>query len=630
MRKVSLDLIKKINNYVLIQKVSNDAVLILINHEIKVYPHDIQEHIKKYIKYLLWLDDNQKDTKNAWDKYINRVEWLEEQNSKDSLPSQSNKSRMQRIVQDFEEQEKLLKQKRENNKRLESISKELWKDQISDQEDIQMAFEEVILSNGETFIATLIEESLVLDEGTNEELNQTIIFDDELNTILTEDKIEDTKLEDIIQIAENENAVQDNASLDEMLLNNLMKESEELIEDQLEDLSKVETQSTDILTLDLLDELEKNDQETSTFGKTFRALPIIDLEEEEEEEEFKQFSSNKSVDEILNEINLRLDNNNSELFRLNEDDVKDEDISTSDYFMFEDVISKDSTIEPEISYNQDLIDGNTIMIEEENQEESNEDFIIVDDYTSKTNLEELRSFEEEFSDIIIDKSQLVEDGFDSSLKTPEPLANNIEKILYNSNEKSFDNQNTTNDKVEFSLQAETESLTEKEIKKASIESEDYAEIELEQNALDTIISDSSSQILVDKEETYLTIRKYDDLPLEEFILNAEEKTLFETTSEDEETVDQSMFEDSTLQTFAENQNSTLGALEFLNQLEDKYSTLLEVDSEDINNTLQDSQEFKTKSTNTMEALDFLNKMDNKYSEILDDDEDLTEFLEEIE
>ncbi|PPE06315.1 hypothetical protein [Mesoplasma corruscae] len=630
MRKVSLDLIKKINNYVLIQKVSNDAVLILINHEIKLYPHDIQEHIKKYIKYLLWLDDNQKDTKNAWDKYINRVEWLEEQNSKDSLPSQSNKSRMQRIVQDFEEQEKLLKQKRENNKRLESISKELWKDHISDQEDIQMAFEEVILSNGETFIATLIEESLVLDEGTNEDLNQTIIFDDELNTILTEDKLEDTKLEDIIQIAENENAVQDNASLDEMLLNNLMKESEELIEDQLEDLSKVETQSTDILTLDLLHELEKNDQKTSTFGKTFRALPIIDLEDEEQEEEFKQFSSNKSVDEILNEINLRLDNNNSELFRLNEDDVKDEDISTSDYFMFEDVISKDSSIEPEISYNQDLIDGNTIMIEEENQEESNEDFIIVDDYTSKTNLEELRSFEEEFSDIIIDKSQLVEEGFDSSLKTPEALANNNENILYNSNEKSLDNQNTTNDKVEFSLQAKTESLTENEIKKASIESQDYAEFELEQNALDTIISDSSSQILVDKEETYLTIRKYDDLPLEEFILNAEEKTLFETTSEDEETVDQSMFEDSTLQTFAENQNSTLGALEFLNQLEDKYSTLLEVDSEDINNTLQDSQEFKTKSTNTMEALDFLDKMNNKYSEILDEEEDLTEFLEEIE
>lgn len=577
MRKVSEELIKKINNYVLVQKVSIEAVFVLINSDIKIYPHEVQQHLKKYVKYLIWLDDNSKDTKNSWEKYVNRVEWLGNKESSENNKVET-ENRMHQIVKDLEEQEAIMKKKRENSKRLESISKEMWKDHIDERSDVQLAFEEVLLSNGETIMATLIEEQLENISSTEEELQHTLFIDDGLNTILTEDLEEETYLENTI------NEVQE--TLQEVFtLDNILNEKGDLT---LNDFSSLENdknlKSEEILTADLINKLENEDLEQelslgSEFGKTFQALPKI--HDEDNESSISEEEWNYSSEKNLNELNDKLENIDTDIFKLSEEDIKTDAIVTSDYFMFEDLNTKKNEIEKfvddEVIAQEATLDGNTIMIEVESTEKSNEideELIEFNDDTFMTSNLESTIEEESIS--------YVQEAKTSSSKT--------------------DIENTIMEKESL---VQTSSL-------------------VKQNDDKSISKEVESLIDDFNDESYLTIKRFEEENVfNDFVLDDEEKTLFEITQEDESTIDQSMFEDSTLQTFAEDQNSTVGALDFLSNLEEKYATLLEVDSELTNNGHYETDEIETKATNTLEALDFLIKMDSKYSDILNDDNDET-------
>ncbi|ATZ20879.1 hypothetical protein [Mesoplasma coleopterae] len=311
MRNVSIDLINKINNYILKQKFSADATLAILNKELLNYDKATQEHIKKYTLYLIWLDDNKKDLSQAWEKYVARVEVLEAKNNVKMV----NEKQTEKLIKDLQDPFSKINQNKQKRSRLNSLSNNLWKRQAEEEKPKQIAFEEVVSKEGEILITNIYAETV-----DNDLTNETLEDITEDNTTPTYDEEQSQDASELIE------------SINKTISENFDK-SEELDFDE----DSIDLTST-------FEELKTN-ATINTNEKTISEIISSTLQADKKEILFEEYSDNQT-DPVSENID------NDDLIFENYDQLPEDEKTVA---LFDDEINDYSTIDilGEIEYAED-------------------------------------------------------------------------------------------------------------------------------------------------------------------------------------------------------------------------------------------------------------------------------------
>ncbi|ASZ09117.1 hypothetical protein CK556_01945 [Mesoplasma chauliocola] len=729
MRNVSLDLINKINNYILIQKFSADATLAILNKDISVYEQQIREHIKKYTLYLIWLDDNKKDLNQAWEKYVARVEVLDAKNNVKVVNEQKTKA----LIQDLNDPYSLINKQKQKQKRLSTLSEKLWKQQNDKPEQKQIAFEEVVLNDGEVLITNIVSETIdneltseTIEDLTAEDTVQTALevyeqeatdlidsvnktitdnfnkiddlaFDDEiidLTSTFEELKTSETQtnsertIEEIISTTfqqEKANIIQNDLNLYEELEESIHEqiENEDLIFENYDDLANdektigiFEEENDNYSTMDIIEEIEDieeliliDETNITTHDDTF--VNSLDLDETKNdsiqtadydelqgdalsfEEPNKEIRFNSEEDKVhfLHEkdyikegIGNKFDIDRTQLFKTEINELVDEPtgIRTEDYAELEEdsinifdeanITTHDDTFVNSLDLDEtkndsiqtadyDELQGDALSFEEPNKEirfNSEEDkvhFLHEKDYIkegigNKFDIDRTQLFKTEINELVDEPTGIrTEDYAELEELTNDSLFGEETDLFdsFDANDESF--EESSNEYDEIQEESINKTILETPIKIINNESNDKILFGHIDEEFDSEIQKELTQI----NETISNLESYTQKHNEEeLIFNEEERTLFEFEAEEFE-IDETMFENVTLSSgLDEEQASTIDALKFLNEVEDKYNNLLVEDlSQEI---LEDAKE-----DSTIDALNFLNGVEDKYNNLLSSD-----------
>ncbi|ATZ18037.1 hypothetical protein [Mesoplasma melaleucae] len=518
MRNVSLDLINKINNYILVQKFSADATLAILKREILDYHKQIQEHIRKYAMYLIWLDDNKKDSAQAWEKYLARIEILEAKNNVKVVNEQKTK----KLIQDLQDPYSLINKNKQKQKRLNSLSENVWKQEEEKMKPKQLSFEEVVSNDGEVLITNMKVETI-----DNDLLNETL-------EELTEDDTNETY-----------NLTDENIAY-------LVESVNKTISDNFDKVDEIEFVEEEIVVLD--DTL--NGKHYDTF------LNTADMDATNND-----FIQTADYNELYGEP-LSFEEPNKEI-RFNSEEDKVHFLHGKHYIKEAEENEEDvHTVEKyQSAPESDFAEEDQIRTEdyEEFNELTTNSFLETNDVTLDsfketdfTQSEPLKTAQEDFSTY----EDLEEESISS--EPAKTISNNVNNtILFGDIHEEFDQ-----------------------------------EIEKELTQIEETISNIESYTQKEKKQ------------LDDLIFNEEERTLFQFEPEDLD-VDDTMFENVTLASGVDQLTSTIDALKFLDDVEDKYESILstDLDSEMIEDAREDS---------TIDALKFLDDVEDKYSDLFKD------------
>ncbi|WP_199786879.1 hypothetical protein [Mesoplasma florum] len=208
----------------------------------------------------------------------------------------------------------------------------------------------------------------------------------------------------------------------------------------------------------------------------------------------------------------------------------------------------------------------------------------------------------------------------SLLGTGEDSLNNFE----------FDTDNSVsiNNEGEFDSYDEVEKLSIKTVNNEEVPH--LSESKILYGDIDENFDHEIEKELTQIEETISNLESYTEKvnsDLDELIFSEEERTLFQFEPEDLD-VDDTMFENVTLSSGIDQETSTMDALKFLDDVEDKYESILTLDLDDNNEV-----------SSTMDALKFLDDVEDKYESILNETLEETEtdstmdalkFLDDVE
>ncbi|ATQ35513.1 hypothetical protein MENTO_v1c03670 [Mesoplasma entomophilum] len=758
MRNISIDLINKINNYILKQKFSADATLAILNKELLNYDKATQEHIKKYTLYLIWLDDNKKDASQAWEKYVARVEVLEAKNNVKLV----NEKQTEKLIKDLQDPFSKINQNKQKRSRLNSLSNNLWKKQ-EEEKPKQIAFEEVISKEGEILITNIYAET-VDNDLTNEtieditEENTIPTYDEEqsqdaseliesINKTISEnfDKSEELDFdEDLIDLTSTFEELKTSGTINthektisEIISSTLQADKKEIFyeeysDDQTDPVS--ENIDNDDLIFENYDQLPEDEKTIALFDDEINDYSTIDilgeieyvedeeliilensLERQHDDTFLNTAELNEQSDDSIqtadyNELDgeaLSFEEPNKEI-RFNSEEDKVHFLHEKDYikegfnkpFKSTDIMQEKNEIN--FDFDQDAIKTedykelkqDTLTIFDETEERQHDDTFLntaelneqSDDSIQTADYNELDgealSFEEPNKEIrfnseedkvhFLHEKDYIKEGFNKPFKSTD--------IMQEKNEINFDfDQDAikTEDYEELEkmttaslLETDEDSLKDFEFntfeeKEISIISEtqfnDNGYNNIEEISNETEVKDGSANHLIDNkvqygeidenfdheiekelnqiEETISNLESYTEKvnnEIDDLFFSEEERTLFEFESEELD-VDDTMFENVTLSSGIDQEASTMDALKFLDDVEDKYENILSVDLEEemLNDAREDS---------TMDALKFLDEVEDKYESLLsnnldeemlndareDSTMDALKFLDEVE
>ncbi|WP_029512214.1 hypothetical protein [Mesoplasma grammopterae] len=719
MRRVSIELINKINNYILKQKFSADATLAILTKEISNYDKQIQEHIKKYTLYLIWLDDNKKDSTNAWEKYVARVEVLEAKNNVKAV----NEKQTEKLIRDLQDPFSKINQNKQKRSRLNSLSNNLWKRQ-EEEKPKQIAFEEVLSDEGEILITNIVSETIdnELTEETVEEItedNTSKTFEsesddasaliDSINRTISNnfDKAEELNFDDELidltstfeelktsgTVHDSEKTISEiisatlQADKTQILLDDsthpisyesdnedlIFEDYDKLPEDE-KTLSLFDDKIDDYSTIDILGEIEYSDDEEQ--------LNVLDnsLKTEHDDTFLNTADLNEQNDDSIqtadyNELNgetLSFEEPNKEI-RFNSEEDKVHFLHEKAYIKegvnkpFKNVVSEEKTELVDSTFDQDVIktedyeelEEETLAIFEESENtkhddtflntadlnEQNDGSIQTADYNELNGEtlsieepnKEIRFNSEEdkvhflhekayikegvnkpFKNVVSEeKTELADFTFDQDvIKTEdyEELEEMTTASLLGTEEDSlnsfeFDTNNNMSiiDDDEFDSYDEVEELSIKTVNNEEVPH--LSESKILYGDIDENFDHEIEKELTQIEETISNLESYTEKvnsDLDELIFSEEERTLFQFEPEDLD-VDDTMFENVTLSSGIDQETSTMDALKFLDDVEEKYESLLTLDLDNYNEV-----------SSTMDALKFLDDVEEKYESILNE------------
>ncbi|AVN62379.1 hypothetical protein CG001_01815 [Mesoplasma coleopterae] len=731
MRNVSIDLINKINNYILKQKFSADATLAILNKELLNYDKATQEHIKKYTLYLIWLDDNKKDLSQAWEKYVARVEVLEAKNNVKMV----NEKQTEKLIKDLQDPFSKINQNKQKRSRLNSLSNNLWKRQAEEEKPKQIAFEEVVSKEGEILITNIYAET-VDNDLTNETLeditedNTTPTYDEEqyqdaseliesINKTISEnfDKSEELDFdEDSIDLTSTFEELKTNATINtnektisEIISSTLQADKKEILFEEYSD-NQTDPVSENIDNDDLIfenyDQLPEDEKTVALFDDEINDYSTIDilgeieyaedeelivlensLETEHDDTFLNTAELNEQSDDSIqtadyNELDgeaLSFEEPNKEI-RFNSEEDKVHFLHEKDYikegfnkpFKSTDITQEKNELN--FAFDEDAIKTedyeelkqDTLTIFEETEERQHDDTFLntaelneqSDDSIQTADYNELDgealSFEEPNKEIrfnseedkvhFLHEKDYIKEGFNKPFKSTD--------ITQEKNELNFafdEDAIKTEDYEELEemttaslLETEEDSLKDFEFntfeeKEISIISENqFSDDEynnIEEISIKTEVKEGPTTHLIDNkvqygeidenfdheiekelnqiEETISNLESYTEKvnnETDDLFFSEEERTLFEFESEELD-VDDTMFENVTLSSGIDQEASTMDALKFLDDVEDKYENILSVNLEEemLNDAREDS---------TIDALKFLDDVEDKYESLL--------------
>ncbi|AVN64412.1 hypothetical protein [Mesoplasma florum] len=608
MRRVSIELINKINNYILKQKFSADATLAILTKEISNYDKQIQEHIKKYTLYLIWLDDNKKDSTNAWEKYVARVEVLEAKNNVKAV----NEKQTEKLIRDLQDPFSKINQNKQKRSRLNSLSNNLWKRQ-EEEKPKQIAFEEVLSDEGEILITNIVSETI--DNELTEETVEEITEDNTSKTFESESDDASALIDSINRTISNNFDKAEELNFDDELID-LTSTFEELktsgtVHDSEKTISEIisatlQADKTQILLDDSTHPISYESDNEDLIFEDYDKLP----EDEKTLSLFDDKIDDYSTIDILGEIEYSDD---EEQLNVLDNSLKTEHDDT--FLNTADLNEQNDDSIQTADYNE--LNGETLSFEEPNKEirfNSEEDKVhflhekaYIKEGVNKPFKNVVSEEKTELADFTFDQDVIKTEDYEELEEMTTASLLGTEEDSLNSFEFDTNNNMSIIDDDEFDSYDEVEELSIKTVNNEEVPH--LSESKILYGDIDENFDHEIEKELTQIEETISNLESYTEKvnsDLDELIFSEEERTLFQFEPEDLD-VDDTMFENVTLSSGIDQETSTMDALKFLDDVEEKYESLLTLDLDNYNEV-----------SSTMDALKFLDDVEEKYESILNE------------